>query len=178
MPVKYIPYYLETIEGQAVLDNFVRNKRLLSYRDNGQVLEHIQSGMPYYELLEQETFGENPDNLIIRGECVSVCVYLKEQNIKVDLVYIDPPFSSGADYTKKVFLRPNPKIAEAIHAAKTELNNQDLKAFEEKMYGDIWQKEDYLIWLFETLMAIKSILSDTGSTFLHLDWHISHPLKF
>jgi adenine-specific DNA-methyltransferase len=177
MPIKYIPYFPETIDGQAILDNFVRNRRFLSYRDNQQVFEHIQRGMPYYELKEQEIVGKNPDNLIIRGECISACAYLKEQNIKVDLVYIDPPFASGADYAKKVFLRPKPKIAEAIQVAETELNNQDLKAFEEKMYGDIWQKEDYLNWLFENLMAIKSILSDTGSIFLHLDWHISHYAK-
>jgi adenine-specific DNA-methyltransferase len=177
MPIKYIPYFPETVDGQAILDNFVRNRRFLSYRDNQQVFEHIQRGMPYYELKEQESVGKNPDNLIIRGECISACAYLKEQNIKVDLVYIDPPFASGADYAKKVFLRPNPKIAQAIQAAETELNNQDLKAFEEKMYGDIWQKEDYLNWLFENLMAIKSILSDTGSIFLHLDWHISHYAK-
>jgi len=177
MPIKYIPYFPETVDGQAILDNFVRNRRFLSYRDNQQVFEHIQRGMPYYELKEQEIVGINPDNLIIRGECISACAYLKEQNIKVDLVYIDPPFASGADYAKKVFLRPNPKIAQAIQAAETELNNQDLKAFEEKMYGDIWQKEDYLNWLFENLMAIKSILSDTGSIFLHLDWHISHYAK-
>jgi adenine-specific DNA-methyltransferase len=177
MPIKYIPYFPETIDGQAILDNFVRNRRFLSYQDNQQVFEHIQRGMPYYELKEQESVGKNPDNLIIRGECISACAYLKEQNIKVDLVYIDPPFASGADYAKKVFLRPNPKIAQAIQAAETELNNQDLKAFEEKMYGDIWQKEDYLNWLFENLMAIKSILSDTGSIFLHLDWHISHYAK-
>jgi adenine-specific DNA-methyltransferase len=177
MPIKYIPYFPETVDGQAILDNFVRNRRFLSYRDNQQVFEQIQRGMPYYELKEQESVGINPDNLIIRGECISACAYLKEQNIKVDLVYIDPPFASGADYAKKVFLRPNPKIAQAIQAAETELNNQDLKAFEEKMYGDIWQKEDYLSWLFENLIAIKSILSDTGSIFLHLDWHISHYAK-
>jgi adenine-specific DNA-methyltransferase len=41
--------------------------------------------------------------LVIRGECISACAYLKEKGIKVDLVCIDPPFASGADYAKKVF---------------------------------------------------------------------------
>jgi adenine-specific DNA-methyltransferase len=41
--------------------------------------------------------------LVIRGECISACAYLKEKGIKVDLVYIDPPFASGVDYAKKVY---------------------------------------------------------------------------
>ena len=64
---------------------------------------------------KQETVGENKDgNLVIRGECVSACAYLKEQGTQVDLVYIAPPFASGADYAKKVYLRCHPKVAEAI----------------------------------------------------------------
>ena len=55
---------------------------------------------------------------------------------KVVLVYIDPPFASGADYAKKVYIRRNPKVAEAIAQAEQELDIDELKAFEEKMYGD------------------------------------------
>lgn len=43
--------------------------------------------------------------MLIRGECVSACALLKEKGIFVDLVYIDPPFASGADYAKKVYVR-------------------------------------------------------------------------
>lgn len=69
---------------------------------------------------KQESVGENKDkNMVIRGECVSACAYLKEQGIAVDLVYIDPPFASGADYAKKVYIRKNPKIAEVISKAET-----------------------------------------------------------
>lgn len=46
---------------------------------------------------------------LFSGECVSTCAYLKEQGIQVDLVYIDPPFASGADYAKKVYIRRNRK---------------------------------------------------------------------
>ena len=92
-----------------------------------------------------KTVGENADgNMVIRGECVSACAYLKSQGIQVDLVYIDPPFASGADYAKKVYIRRNPKVAEAIAQAEQELDVEDLKAFEEKMYGDVWDKEKYL----------------------------------
>jgi adenine-specific DNA-methyltransferase len=177
MPVKYIPYEPITVEGQAVLNNISRIRRLLEYRENDKVFTKIQRGMPYYEVETVEIHGDNPENLIIRSECVSACAYLKEQNIKVDLVYIDPPFASGADYAKKIYIRRNPKLAEKIKAAEQKLEIDELKAFEEKMYGDIWKKEDYLNWMYENLMAIKSVMSDTASIYVHLDWHIGHFVK-
>ena len=96
MPIKYIPFIPEPVEGQAVLGNF---NRILKYKGADNVSMVLQRGMPLYEMERQETVGGNPDgNLVIRGECVSACAYLKDQGIQVDLVYIDPPFASGADY--------------------------------------------------------------------------------
>ena len=177
MAIKYVPYFPNTLEGQAILDNFVRTKRVLRYRDNDQVIERIERGMPLYEMEKVEQVGENPKNKIIRGECLSACAYLKEHGIQVDLVYIDPPFASGADYAKKVYIHRNPLVAKAIAQAETELDIENLKAFEEKMYGDVWDKERYLNWMYENLMAIKSVMSDAASIYVHLDWHIGHYVK-
>ncbi len=160
------------------MDNFVRTQRVLRYRDNNVVFDHIQRGMPLYEVEKTEQVGANPQgNLLMRGECVSACAYLKEQGIQVDLVYIDPPFASGADYAKKVYLRRNPQVAEAIRQAEEQLDIEELRSFEEKMYGDVWNKESYLNWMYENLMAIKSVMSDTASIYVHLDWHIGHYVK-
>ena len=178
MAIKYISYFPNTLEGQATLNNFARTKRVLNYRENGQVVERITKGMPLYEMEHIETIGQNPNNnLLIRGECLSACAYLKEKGIQVDLVYIDPPFSSGADYSKKVYIRHNPKVAEAINQAEKKLDIEDLRSFEEKMYGDIWDKERYLNWMYENLMAIKSIMSESASIYVHLDYHIGHYVK-
>lgn len=176
MAVKYIPFLPEPIQGQALLDNF---NRTLRYKGNFDVKNNLQRGMPYYEVEFQETVGGDADteNMVIRGECLSACAYLKEQNVKVDLVYIDPPFASGADYAKKVYVRRNPKVAEAILKAEEELDIDELKSFEEKMYGDVWEKEKYLNWMYENLLAIKSIMSETASIYVHLDWHIGHYVK-
>ena len=158
MPIKYVPFIPEPVEGQAVLGNF---NRILRYKGADDVSMTLQRGMPLYEMEKQETVGENSDgNMVIRGECVSACAYLKEQGIQVDLVYIDPPFASGADYAKKVYIRRNPKVAEVIAQAEQELDVDELKAFEEKMYGDVWDKEKYLNWMYENLMAIKSVISE------------------
>lgn len=178
MAIKYISYDPNVLEGQAILDNFVRTQRILRYRDNGKVFERIQRGMPLYEVESQEVVGKNPNhNLVLRGECLSACAYLKEKGLKVDLVYIDPPFASGADYAKKVYIRRNPKVAEAIKQAETEIDSEELRNFEEKMYGDVWDKERYLNWMYENLVAIKAVMSDTTSIYVHLDWHIGHYVK-
>lgn len=179
MAIKYIPYTPNVLEGQAVLDNFTRTQRILRYRDSDLIYERTQRGMPLYDVMPTEQLGDDPhsDNLILRGECVSACAYLKNQGIEVDLVYIDPPFASGADYAKKVYLRRNPKVAETVAKAEKELDNEELRAFEETMYGDVWDKELYLNWMYENLLAIKSIMSPTASIYVHLDWHIGHYVK-
>ncbi len=174
MAIKYIPYFPEPIEGQAILDNF---SRTLKYKGNLDVKDKLKRGMPLYEVETTEIVGDNLDNMIIRGECLSACAYLKDNNIKVNLVYIDPPFASGADYAKKVYIRKNPQVAEAIAKAEQELDIEELKAFEEKMYGDVWNKEDYLNWMYENLMAIKSIMSETASIYVQLDYNIGHYVK-
>lgn len=190
MPKQYIPYTPNTVEGQAVLNNLTRTQRLLKYKDGDRVIERIARGMPLHEVETLEVVqnttsliptltegGARGGNQLIRGECLTACAYLKSQGIALDLVYIDPPFASGADYAKKVYLRRNPKVAEAIAQAEEELDLDQLKAFEETMYGDIWNKEDYLNWMYENLMAIKSVMSDTASIYVHLDWHIGHYVK-
>lgn len=187
MRQRYIPFFPDTIKGQAILDNFTRTLRY-SGSENAQA--RILRGMPLYEskLVERVTPAQAKENLLlstqdkanenllIRGECLSACAYLKDKGISVDLVYIDPPFASGADYAKKVYLRQNPKIAKAINQAEIEMG-EDFKSFEEKMYGDIWNKEDYLNWMYENLTAIKSIMSENASIYVHLDWHIGHYVK-
>ncbi len=171
MPIRYVPYLPEPLRGQAILNT---NHRLLRYRDNGEIL---LNGLPLYETLTAETLGD-PDaaaqNLLFHGDCRATCALLRDRGITIDLVYIDPPFASGADYSKKVKLRPNPLVQDSTVA---EVEDADGAAFEEKMYGDIWEKERYLNWMYDNLVAIKSVMSDTASIYVHLDWHIGHYIK-
>lgn len=178
MAIRYIPYNTEPLEGQARLDCFARTKRMLYYKDNDKVISRIERGMPIYEVAESETVGNNAEgNIVMHGECLSTCAYLKDKGIEVDLVYIDPPFASGADYAKKIYVRRNPLVQKAINDAEQQLDNSDMMMFEEKMYGDIWDKERYLNWMYENLMAIKEVMSDTASIYVHLDYHIGHYVK-
>lgn len=193
MPIRYIPIDPIVLRGQAVLGNFTRSLR---YHGNQKPGQRLQRGLPLYELktLEQVRSVSAPigthksasnqppasvnqpeeaPNLIVHGECQAACAHLLATGQKVDLVYIDPPFASGANYGKKILLRRHP------HASATALEGAALEAdgWEETLYGDIWNKEDYLNWMYENLTAIKAVMSDTASIYVHLDWHIGHYVK-
>ncbi len=160
-PYTPLPYTISPARGQA----------LLSF-EGRRMPEH----MPLFEVVKVEevraaqaptTPGAGP-NLLLHGDCLSACAYLKANNIKVDLVYIDPPFASGANYAKRIYLR---------NGGKTAIEGGSPAIGEEVMYGDIWQKEDYLNWLYERLLAIREVMSESGSIYVHLDWHIGHYAK-
>ena len=171
MAIKYEPYVPHELDGMAWLDNFQRTRRTLHFRGSDDIARRIVRGMPLYKVASTEQVnGGSKDNMLIQGECLTTCAYLKANNIKVDLVYIDPPFASGADYAKKVTLR-------ACSQQDSELAPDAQDSMEEKMYSDIWTKEQYLNWMYENLMAIRSIMSETASIYVHLDYHIGHYVK-
>lgn len=127
----------------------------------------------YYPAQLRESYGEpsvGPDgkpwmNKIYWGDNLQVMSHLlKDYRGKVDLIYIDPPFDSKADYKKKIKLR----------GKKLE---GDQSAFEEKQYGDIWNSDEYLQFMYERIILLRELLSDTGSIFLHCDWRRSHHLR-
>jgi adenine-specific DNA-methyltransferase len=68
-------------------------------------------------------------------------------------------------------------VIAATKAEEIREANGDLREFEETMYGDIWRKEDYLNWMYERLLAIREVMSETASIYVHLDWHIGHYVK-
>ncbi len=163
-------YNISPAKGQALL-NFQGRR----FPDKVELFETIlieqvrqKDKEPKLKLDKQTELNADFTNLLIHGDCLSACAYLKSKNIKVDLVYIDPPFASGANYAKKIYLR---------NGGKTEVENNDNSIGEEIMYGDIWQKEDYLNWLYERLLAIREVMSETASIYVHLDWHIGHYVK-
>ena len=89
---------------------------------------------------------------------------LKEYRGKIDLIYIDPPFDSKADYKKKIKL-------------KGKEVNSDINSFEEKQYSDIWVNDEYLQFIYERLILMKELLSNTGTIYIHCDWHKSHYIR-
>ncbi len=123
----------------------------------------------YFPAQLRERYGDDRDgwiNKIFWGDNLQVMSHLlKEFRGKVDLIYIDPPFDSKADYKKVIKLKSGDTVA------------SDSTAFEEKQYGDIWTNDEYLQFMYERLTIMHMILSDTGTIYVHCDWHKSHYLR-
>lgn len=123
----------------------------------------------FYPAQLKEKYGEADEtgwiNKIFWGDNLQVMSHLlKEYRGKVDLIYIDPPFDSKADYKKKIEVKGKSTIS-------------DSSVFEEKQYGDIWTNDEYLQFMYERLILLRELLSDQGTIYLHCDWHKAHQLR-
>lgn len=122
----------------------------------------------YFPAQLKESYGTDKDgwmNKIFWGDNLQVMSHLLKQfRGQIDLIYIDPPFDSKADYKKKIKVRGKEVSSDSL-------------AFEEKQYGDIWTNDEYLQFMYERLILMKELLSDKGTIFLHCDYHKSHHLR-
>ena len=124
----------------------------------------------YYPAQLKESYGKPSEdgwiNKIFWGDNLQVMSHmLKKYRGKIDLIYIDPPFDSKADYKKKIEIK-------GIGKAES-----DSSSFEEKQYSDIWSNDEYLQFMYERLILLRELLSDKGSIYLHCDWHRAHHIK-
>ena len=106
------------------------------------------------------------DNLLIMQALLAGDETTPSMRGKIDLIYIDPPFDSKADYRTKVKL-PNSQI------------KQKPTVIEQFAYKDTWKNgtASYLEMMVPRLILMKELLSDNGSIYVHIDWHIGHYLK-
>ena len=122
----------------------------------------------YYPAQLKEVHGDEVEgwrNKILWGDNLQVMSHLlKEYRGKVDLIYIDPPFDSKADYKRTIELK----------GYKTESQRS---TFEEKQYSDIWTNDEYLQFMYERLVMCRELLKPTGSIYVHLDWHVVHQVR-
>lgn len=123
----------------------------------------------YYPAQLRERYGEEKDgwiNKIFWGDNLQVMSHLlKEYRGKVDLIYIDPPFDSKAEYKRKIKLKDHGTAF------------SDTSSFEEKQYSDIWSNDEYLQFMYERFILLKELLSEKGSIYIHCDWHKVHHLR-
>ena len=116
----------------------------------------------------KEVHGPEVDgwrNKIFWGDNLQVMSHLlKKFRGKIDLVYIDPPFDSKADYKRKIKIRG-------------EKFENDSSSFEEKQYSDIWTNDEFLQFMFERLSIIRELLSEDGTILLHCDPNKVHHLR-
>lgn len=122
----------------------------------------------YYPAQIKEKHGQEVDgwlNELYWGDNLQVMSHLlKKYRGQINLIYIDPPYDSKAEYKKKI-------------KAKNQTVNNDITTFEEKQYSDIWNNDEYLQFMYERLILMKELLHENGTIFLHCDWHKSHHLR-
>ncbi len=100
--------------------------------------------------------------LLFHGDNKDVLAYLLANGFrgKVKLIYIDPPFDSGADYIRKVALRIGTKAT---------IDAETYTLGEQIQYSDIWGNDSYLQFMYERLLLMKELLTENGSIYLHCD---------
>lgn len=110
-------------------------------------------------------------NLLFHGDNKDVLAYLLANGYrgKVNMIYIDPPFDSGADYVRKVALRGVSGTAK--------LEGEAYTLGEQIQYTDIWANDNYLQFMHERLLLMKELLADGGCIIVHCDYRKTHHLR-
>ena len=123
-------------------------------------------------MFERQMAGRRHDdfrNRLIWGDNKLVMAsLLKDFKGKIDLIYIDPPFDVGADFTMNVPIGDG-----------NETIGKDQSTLEMVAYRDMWGKgtDSYLHMMFERLTLMKEMLSENGSIFVHCDWRVTSHLR-
>ncbi|WP_461247922.1 site-specific DNA-methyltransferase, partial [Treponema sp. R6D11] len=126
-----------------------------------------QGKKPVKEILNNTSvcnlYGEiSAENLLIKGDNISVLQKLREKYTnKIDLIYIDPPFSTNTTFT----------IGQERVSTISVSNNDDVA------YIDNLKGFDYIEFIRERLVIARELLSDVGSIYLHIDYKIGHYIK-
>lgn len=115
--------------------------------------------------------GYPKGGLLFHGDNKEVLAHLLANGFrgKVNLIYIDPPFDSGADYMRKVQLRGVTGTAK--------IDGETYTLGEQIQYTDIWANDNYLQFMYERLLLLKELLAEDGSIYLHCDWHKNHFIR-
>ena len=125
-------------------------------------------------------FAKGNYNLLFHGDNKEILSSLLIAGFrgKVDLIYIDPPFDSGADYVRKVKLRKVVNGNGNGNVNGEKIAGEGHTSIEQAQYEDIWANDNYLQFMYERLILMRELLSDKGSIYLHCDWHKNHHLRF
>jgi DNA modification methylase len=141
-----------------------------------QLVERFTPEVPAGALAPETNWGAWPaaydrGGLLLHGDNKEVLAHLLANGFrgKVDLVYIDPPFDSGADYVRRVQLRGASGTAR--------LDGETYTLGEQIQYTDIWANDTYLQFMYERLLLLKELMADGASLYVHMDSSRGHQVK-
>lgn len=94
---------------------------------------------------------------------------------KVNLIYIDPPFDTGADFSYTATIPDHPDTPED----ETTEFTKEPSILEQKAYRDTWGRglDSYLQWFYEVAAMLRELLAEDGTIYVHMDWHVGHYAK-
>ncbi len=100
---------------------------------------------------------------------------LEEFAGRVNLIYIDPPFDTGANFSYAATIPDDPDTEGDQGATFV----KEPSVIEQKAYRDTWGRglDSYVSWFYETVVLFKQLLAESGSLYIHLDWHVGHYAK-
>jgi site-specific DNA-methyltransferase (adenine-specific) len=132
------------------------------YYDNKKTLNEIEKLIQEKRMKQVQVDKENNTGIFIHGDNFEGMISLLDKfENKIDLVYIDPPFNTNADF---YYSRDN--------TATISASQNDLVAYSDKM-----SFEDYLEFIRERIVIIKKLLSDKGTLYFHIDCKVGHYIK-
>ena len=137
------------------------------------VNESAQERQQNFDLFAQGKPTEWRNRLIWGDKKYVLPALLPEFAGKINLIYIDPPFDTGADFSFTAKIPPhNPTESATAFVKQPSL-------IEQKAYRDTWGKglDSYLQWFYETALLLRELLAEDGSIYVHLDWHVGHYVK-
>lgn len=131
-----------------------------------QCNEECWEGVPFLGMRAPEVGG-----LLFHGDNCDVLSTLLAAGYRrtTKLVYIDPPFDSGADYIRKVMIRDSAQVQR--------LEGESYALGEQLQYTDIWTNDNYLQFIYERLLLLRELLSEDGAICVQCDPRRSHHLR-
>ncbi len=94
---------------------------------------------------------------------------------KVNLIYIDPPFDTGADFSYTATIPDHPDTTEG----ESTFFSKEPSIIEQKAYRDTWGRgfDSYMRWFYEAAVLLRELLTEDGTIYVHIGQNISHPVK-
>ena len=167
------------------------------YDEDGRRIGPLRAALPFQTVetvnesaqqrqraLDLFSAGRDPDwrNRLIWGDKKYVLPSLLADGLagQVNLIYIDPPFNVGADFSFTALI-PSPFEGEGQGEGDDETATfvKEPSIIEQKAYRDTWGRglDSYLQWFYETVVLLRELLAEDGSIYVHLDWHVGHYAK-
>ena len=160
-------------EAQKLLDGLSKSQRI-TLQTNELVLPTKAGGLKTFMGSENSKSKEPLNRLIYGDNLLAIQALLAGDEAsmlppmrgKIDLIYIDPPFDSKADYRTKIHL-PTAEI------------EQKPTVIEQFAYSDTWKEgtKSYLEMIIPRLILMRELLSENGSIYVHIDYHVGHYVK-